>query len=103
MVWIDNLIYQERPFTLFGKSSQDREIFRQLKAETLIIATGASAKWLGRSGRRTAPVGFGRQRRFGVRYLRRIFLSLQRSRHRRRRRHGDGRSDVLTRFASKVT
>ena len=48
-----------------------------------------------RSGRRTRAGRFGRQRRFGVRDVRRIFLSRQRSLNRRRRRYGDGRSLIF--------
>src|SRR5215212_1146724 len=46
-VWIDRVDLSARPFTLFGKASQDsEEITTLIKADTLIIATGASAKWL---------------------------------------------------------
>ena len=59
-VWIDKIDLSQRPFTLFGKSSQDAaEITTIIKAETLIIATGASAKWLGVPGEEPAPVGLG--------------------------------------------
>src|SRR6476646_927972 len=47
-VWIDKIDLTKRPFTLYGKESQDSaEISTIVEAETLIIATGASAKWLG--------------------------------------------------------
>jgi thioredoxin reductase (NADPH) len=73
-VWIDSVDLSKRPFTLFGKSSQDAEdITTIIEAETLIISTGASAKCL------------------GLRYLRRIFLPRQADRGRWRRRYGDGR------------
>src|SRR5262245_40710462 len=46
-VWIDRVDLSQRPFTLYGKESQDSEtITTEIKADTLIIATGASAKWL---------------------------------------------------------
>jgi len=59
-VWIDKVDLSERPFTLFGKASQDsQEISTIIKAETLIISTGASAKWLGIPGEEPVPVGLG--------------------------------------------
>ncbi len=59
-VWIDRVDLSERPFTLYGKESQDsEEISTIIKAETLIISTGASAKWLGIPGEEPAPVGLG--------------------------------------------
>jgi thioredoxin reductase (NADPH) len=59
-VWIDKLDLSERPFTLFGKESQDsEEVTTIIKAETLIISTGASAKWIGVPGEEPAPVGLG--------------------------------------------
>jgi thioredoxin reductase (NADPH) len=59
-VWIDSVDLSSRPFTLFGKESQDsEEISTIIKAETLIISTGASAKWLGIPGEEPAPVGLG--------------------------------------------
>jgi thioredoxin reductase (NADPH) len=50
--WINKVDLQERPFTLhtYGKI---------IKAETLIIASGASAKWLGIPGEEKTPKGFG--------------------------------------------
>lgn len=50
--WIDKVELQERPFTLYT----DRNV---IKAETLIIASGASAKWLGIPGEAKTPNGFG--------------------------------------------
>jgi len=50
--WISSVDLQERPFTL---ETADYLIF----AETLIIATGASAKWLGIPGEEKVPKGFG--------------------------------------------
>ena len=50
--WIDRVDLSHRPFTLH---TEDHEI----KAETLIIASGASAKWLGIPGEAPAPHGLG--------------------------------------------
>jgi thioredoxin reductase (NADPH) len=50
--WITKVDLQERPFTLYTTD-------RVIKTETLIIATGASAKWLGIPGEAKAPDGFG--------------------------------------------
>src|SRR4029450_920732 len=50
--WINKVELQERPFTLHT----DNKI---VKAETLIIASGASAKWLGIPGEAKTPNGFG--------------------------------------------
>jgi thioredoxin reductase (NADPH) len=50
--WIDTVDLSERPFTLH---TEDHEI----KAETLIVASGASAKWLGIPGEEPAPKGLG--------------------------------------------
>jgi thioredoxin reductase (NADPH) len=59
-VWIDKVDLSQRPFKLYGKTSQDAaEISTVVKAETLIISTGASAKWLGVPGEEPAPVGLG--------------------------------------------
>ncbi|MDQ3798149.1 MAG: thioredoxin-disulfide reductase [Acidobacteriota bacterium] len=59
-VWIDRVDLSERPFKLYGKASQDAaEISTLIKAETLIISTGASAKWLGIPGEEPAPRGLG--------------------------------------------
>jgi thioredoxin reductase (NADPH) len=58
--WIDEVDLSSRPFTLYGKESQDSEERSTIvKAETLIIATGASAKWLGIPGEQPVPEGFG--------------------------------------------
>ena len=95
-VWIDKIDLSERPFTLFGKDSQDsEEISTLIKAETLIISTGASAKWLGVPGEEPVPEGLGGNGVFGVCNVRRLLFSRQTRRHRRRRRYGDGRSDVF--------
>jgi len=59
-VWIDKVDLSRRPFTLYGKESQDTdEITHEIIAETLIISTGASAKWLGIPGEAPAPEGLG--------------------------------------------
>jgi thioredoxin reductase (NADPH) len=50
--WIETVDLSERPFTLH---TEDHEI----KAETLIIASGATAKWLGIPGEEPAPKGLG--------------------------------------------
>ncbi|HMF56711.1 MAG TPA: thioredoxin-disulfide reductase [Pyrinomonadaceae bacterium] len=50
--WITKVDFQERPFTL---ETSDKII----KAETLIIASGASAKWLGVPGEAKVPEGLG--------------------------------------------
>ncbi|MFN2532553.1 MAG: thioredoxin-disulfide reductase [Pyrinomonadaceae bacterium] len=51
-VWIKEVDLSERPFTLY---TDDQTI----TAETLIIASGASAKWLGVAGEAKVPLGFG--------------------------------------------
>jgi thioredoxin reductase (NADPH) len=59
-VWIDRVDLSARPFILHGKESQDSaEITTTIKADTLIIATGASAKWLGIPGEAPVPEGLG--------------------------------------------
>ena len=59
-IWIDKIDLQNRPFTLYGKASEDsEEITHEIKAETLIISTGASAKWLGIPGEKPVPEGLG--------------------------------------------
>ncbi len=50
--WITKVDLQTRPFTLYA----DR---KTVKADTLIIASGASAKWLGIPGEAKTPLGFG--------------------------------------------
>src|SRR5260221_14380153 len=50
--WINEVDLQHRPFTLYT----DNKI---IKADTLIIASGASAKWLGIPGEAKTPEGFG--------------------------------------------
>lgn len=59
-VWIDKVDASARPFTLYGKESEDSdEITTIIKADTLIVATGASAKWLGVPGEAPVPEGLG--------------------------------------------
>src|SRR6476661_7700608 len=59
-VWIDKVDLSSRPFVLYGKESQDSdEVTTVIKAETLIISTGASAKWLGIPGEEPVPEGLG--------------------------------------------
>src|SRR2546421_7071686 len=50
--WITRIDLSERPFKLFS----DHKV---VIAETLIIASGASAKWLGIPGEAKTPQGFG--------------------------------------------
>lgn len=58
--WIDKIDFSKRPFTLYGKASEDGEDYTHiLKADTLIISTGASAKWLGIPGEDPVPEGLG--------------------------------------------
>lgn len=59
-VWIYRVDLSQRPFTLYGKESEDSdEVTAIVKADTLIIATGASAKWLGVPGEAPVPEGLG--------------------------------------------
>ena len=59
-LWIDKVDLSQRPFTLYGKASEDsEEITTLIKADTLIISTGASAKWLGIPGEEPVPEGLG--------------------------------------------
>ena len=50
--WITKVELQQRPFTLYTDG-------HVIKAQTLIIASGASAKWLGIPGEAKTPHGFG--------------------------------------------
>jgi thioredoxin reductase (NADPH) len=50
--WINKVDLQSRPFTLYTEN-------KIVKADTLIIASGASAKWLGIPGEAKTPKGFG--------------------------------------------
>ncbi len=59
-VWIDRVDLSERPFKLYAKESSDsEEVLSIIEAETLIVSTGASAKWLGIPGEEPVPVGLG--------------------------------------------
>ena len=59
-VWIEKVDLAERPFKLYGKESEDsKEITTVIHAETLVISTGASAKWLGVPGEEPVPEGLG--------------------------------------------
>ncbi len=59
-VWIDEVDFSERPFKLYAKESVDSdEVTTIIKADTLIISTGASAKWLGIPGEAPVPEGLG--------------------------------------------
>jgi thioredoxin reductase (NADPH) len=58
--WIDRVDLSKRPFMLYGKESEDStEVTTIIKADTLIISTGASAKWLGIPGEAPVPEGLG--------------------------------------------
>jgi thioredoxin reductase (NADPH) len=50
--WITEVDLSERPFQLYTEG-------KTISAETLIIASGASAKWLGIPGEAKVPDGFG--------------------------------------------
>ena len=59
-VWIDRVDLTSRPFKLYGKENADSpQISRLIEAETLIVSTGASAKWLGIPGEEPVPEGLG--------------------------------------------
>ena len=59
-IWIESVDLSKRPFTLYGKPTEDAdEVTTEIKADTLIIATGASAKWLGIPGEAPLPEGLG--------------------------------------------
>ncbi len=59
-LWIDEVDLSSRPFTLYGKESEDsKDVTTIIKSDTLIIATGASAKWLGIPGEAPVPEGLG--------------------------------------------
>jgi thioredoxin reductase (NADPH) len=50
--WITHVDLEARPFTLYTNH-------KVIKADALIIASGASAKWLGIPGEAKTPAGFG--------------------------------------------
>lgn len=59
-VWIDRVDLTQRPFRLYGKDSEDSQhVTTAILADTLIISTGASAKWLGIPGEAPVPEGLG--------------------------------------------
>ncbi|MCS6874410.1 MAG: thioredoxin-disulfide reductase [Pyrinomonadaceae bacterium] len=59
-IWIDKVDLSRRPFKLYGKPGPiSNEITHLIKADSLIISTGASAKWLGIPGEAPVPEGFG--------------------------------------------
>jgi len=59
-IWIDRVDLNQRPFTLYGKESEEStDITHVIKTDSLIIATGASAKWLGIPGEAPVPEGLG--------------------------------------------
>lgn len=58
--WIERVDLSTKPFKLFGKESEDSsDITTEILADTLIISTGASAKWLGIPGEAPVPEGLG--------------------------------------------
>ena len=58
--WITEADLSSRPFRLHARESADApEVSTIIKAHTLIIATGASAKWLGIPGEAPVPDGLG--------------------------------------------
>ena len=80
---IDRVDFSERPFRLWARGTEYR-------AQSVIVATGASALWLGLDSR-DAPA---RPWRVGVCDLRRVLLPGPRDRGRRRRRHGARGGDL---------
>ena len=59
-IWIDHVDLSSRPFRLYGKDSEDSgHITTVVLADSLIISTGASAKWLGIPGEAPVPEGLG--------------------------------------------
>jgi len=59
-VWIDRVDLSQRPFKLYGKESVDSaDVTTIIEADSLIVSTGASAKWLGIPGEEPVPVGLG--------------------------------------------
>ena len=75
--------FSERPFRIWVENDEYR-------ARAVIVATGASARWLGLAVRAAAPG----PRRLGLRHLRRRLLQGEGARRRRRRRHGDGGGEL---------
>ncbi|MBP6002540.1 MAG: thioredoxin-disulfide reductase [Pyrinomonadaceae bacterium] len=59
-LWIDSVDVSVRPFKLYAKESPDSEdVSAVIEADTLIVSTGASAKWLGIPGEAPVPEGLG--------------------------------------------
>ena len=85
MIWdhVNEVDLSRRPFVLKGDSGE-------YHADTLVIATGAQAKWLGLPSRRA----YEGQGRLGLRDLRRLLLSRQEGRGDRRRQYR-GRGSAL--------
>ncbi len=75
-VAVDRVDFTARPFGLWADGVEYR-------AQAVIVATGASALWLGPAERGTAP----RAGRLRVRHVRRLLLPRPGHRRRRRRRH----------------
>ena len=86
MLWdtIRQVDLYSTPFRAIGDGGDVYE------GDTLVIATGAQAKWLGVPGEQE----LGGQGRVGLRDLRRVLLSRQESRGDRRRQHG-GRGSAV--------
>src|SRR6201990_3156465 len=53
VTFVNKVDLRERPFKLWAEAGHE------IKAETLIVASGASAKWLGIPGEAPAPEGLG--------------------------------------------
>src|SRR5215207_6072281 len=73
---VERVDLSERPFKLWAEGEEEPVL-----AKSVVIATGAKAKWLGLRGER-------------LRHLRRLLLQGQEGSGRRRRGHGDGGGDV---------
>ena len=87
MLWdtITSVDLSGPPFRAIGDGGDIYE------GETLVIATGAQAKWLGVPGEEQ----LGGKGRFGLRYLRRFLLSRQKGGGDRRRQYG-GRGSAVS-------
>ena len=81
---VDSVDLSKRPFTLA------RSARRRFGRSTLIIASGASARWLGLPSEQALD----RPRSFLLRHLRRLLFLRQGNRGDRRRRLGDGGSQL---------
>lgn len=59
-LWISDVDVSLRPISLYAKESEASErVTSIIRADTLIVSTGASAKWLGVAGEAPVPEGFG--------------------------------------------